>query len=104
MLALAGCASDAAADRALSRSSSGKEIKALVARQAMDLGVSVSLALAVAHAESNFDASAKSSKGARGVMQIMPATSAHQRAPRPAFSEAPAQTLQRTGRSCPFVL
>ena len=74
MLALAGCASDAAADRALSRSSSGKEIKALVARQAMDLGVSVSLALAVAHAESNFDASAKSSKGARGVMQIMPAT------------------------------
>jgi hypothetical protein len=45
MLALAGCASDAAADRALSRSSSGKEIKALVALQAMDLGVSVCLAL-----------------------------------------------------------
>lgn len=73
-LALASCSSDAAADRALSRNASSKEIKALVVRQAMDLGVSVSLALAVAHAESNFDASAKSSKGARGVMQIMPAT------------------------------
>lgn len=73
-LALASCSSDAAADRSLGRNASNKEIKALVVRQAMDLGVSVSLALAVAHAESNFDASAKSSKGARGVMQIMPAT------------------------------
>lgn len=74
VLALASCSSDAAADRSLGRNASNKEIKALVVRQAMDLGVSVSLALAVAHAESNFDASAKSSKGARGVMQIMPAT------------------------------
>lgn len=74
VLALASCSSDAAADRSLGRNASSKEIKALVVRQAMDLGVSVSLALAVAHAESNFDASAKSSKGARGVMQIMPAT------------------------------
>ncbi len=31
-------------------------------------------ALAVAHAESNFDPRAQSHKGARGVMQIMPAT------------------------------
>ena len=34
----------------------------------------VALALAVAHAESGFDARARSHKGARGVMQIMPAT------------------------------
>ena len=33
-----------------------------------------SLAMAVAHAESNFDPRALSPKGARGVMQIMPAT------------------------------
>lgn len=33
-----------------------------------------SLALAVAHAESHFDPNAESSAGARGVMQIMPAT------------------------------
>ena len=36
--------------------------------------VPVSLALAVAHAESNFDRRAHSHKGARGVMQVMPRT------------------------------
>jgi len=45
-----------------------------VAREARGLGVPVSLALAVAHAESNFDPRARSHKGARGVMQIMPRT------------------------------
>ena len=34
----------------------------------------VALALAVADAESNFDVNAESHKGARGIMQIMPAT------------------------------
>lgn len=49
-------------------------IKAMVAREAVSMGVPVSLALAVAHAESNFDPGAESHVGARGVMQIMPAT------------------------------
>ncbi|MGB0671485.1 MAG: lytic transglycosylase domain-containing protein [Rhodospirillales bacterium] len=49
-------------------------IKRMVMIEAMDLGFPVSLALAVAHAESGFDARALSKAGARGVMQIMPAT------------------------------
>ena len=49
-------------------------IRAMVVREALDLGLPVALALAVAHAESNFDPQALSHKGARGVMQIMPAT------------------------------
>jgi soluble lytic murein transglycosylase-like protein len=49
-------------------------IKHMVAREARDLGIPVSLALAIAHAESSFNPSAVSHKGARGVMQIMPAT------------------------------
>ena len=49
-------------------------IKRLVIHEARSLGVSPALALAVAHAESNFDPRAESHKGARGVMQIMPAT------------------------------
>jgi len=51
-----------------------KAMRALVAREARALGVPVPLALAVAHAESNFDPRALSDKGARGVMQVMPAT------------------------------
>lgn len=51
-----------------------EEIKALVVREARSLGVPVSLALAVAEAESAFDPRAESPKGARGVMQVMPAT------------------------------
>ena len=47
----------------------------LVRQEARNMGVSVPLALAVAHAESYFDPRAESHKGARGVMQIMPATS-----------------------------
>jgi soluble lytic murein transglycosylase-like protein len=46
----------------------------LVAREARSLGVSPALALAVAHAESDFDPRALSHKGARGLMQIMPLT------------------------------
>ncbi len=49
-------------------------IRAMVVAEALDLGLPVALALAVAHAESNFDPKALSHKGARGVMQIMPAT------------------------------
>ncbi len=51
-----------------------KRIMKIVAREAHNMGVPTALALAVAHAESDFDARAKSHKGARGVMQIMPKT------------------------------
>ncbi len=50
-------------------------IKRLVIAEARRMRFPVALALAVAHAESGFDARARSHKGARGVMQIMPATS-----------------------------
>ncbi len=50
-------------------------VKQLVITEARRMGFPVALALAVAHAESGFNASARSHKGARGVMQIMPATS-----------------------------
>lgn len=50
------------------------DIKRLVRQEAVRMQVPVSLALAVAHAESNFQPRAESHKGARGVMQIMPAT------------------------------
>jgi len=51
-----------------------RAVQALVEQEARALGFPVALALAVAHAESNFDPRAESRKGARGVMQIMPAT------------------------------
>jgi len=47
----------------------------LVIKGADKVGIPRSLALAVAHAESNFNPFAESHKGARGVMQIMPTTS-----------------------------
>jgi soluble lytic murein transglycosylase-like protein len=50
------------------------QIKKMVKREAIRLGVPISLALAIAHTESYFDPLALSNKGARGVMQIMPAT------------------------------
>ncbi len=57
------------------RSSHERErIMSMVLREAVNMDVSISLALAVAHVESNFDARALSHKGARGVMQIMPRT------------------------------
>ena len=73
-LGLVGCAPGALARRAGGRSYVRGEIQGLVYEEAGRMGVSPSLALAVAHAESNFDAAAESHKGARGVMQIMPAT------------------------------
>lgn len=51
------------------------EIKRLLVREAnRSQHVPPSLALAVAQAESNFNPDAESHAGARGVMQIMPAT------------------------------
>ena len=51
-----------------------KEIKRIVVEEALQTNIPPSLALAVAKVESNFNAKAKSSAGARGVMQIMPRT------------------------------
>lgn len=69
---LGGCAGPASASVRPTDGRGG--VKWLVVREARDLGVAPSLALAVAHAESNFNPRARSHKGARGVMQIMPAT------------------------------
>lgn len=49
-------------------------VQAIVVDVALALGVDPALALALAHAESAFDPKARSVKGARGIMQIMPAT------------------------------
>ena len=50
------------------------DIKKIVVQEALASRVPPSLALAVAKVESDFQSNALSSKGARGVMQIMPAT------------------------------
>ncbi|MBF0368908.1 MAG: lytic transglycosylase domain-containing protein [Magnetococcales bacterium] len=52
-----------------------ERIMNMVAREAVKMGVPVSLALAMAQTESDFNPKCESHKGARGVMQIMPATS-----------------------------
>jgi soluble lytic murein transglycosylase-like protein len=67
---LASCATNGAATPPPGR----QAIKYLVLREARRMDVPPALALAVAHVESNFNARAESRKGARGVMQIMPAT------------------------------
>ena len=71
-LFVAGCGTVADANQ--NRPVARHEVKQLVIQEAERLRVPVSLALAVAHAESNFNPTARSSKGARGVMQIMPLT------------------------------
>ena len=64
------------ADARLSaRTSDRATVINMIRQEARNMGVSVPLALAVAHAESYFNPNAESHKGARGVMQIMPATS-----------------------------
>ena len=68
--AAAAAPSASATETRLSRAA----VMLMVIREARALDVPANLALAVAHAESNFDPRAESHKGARGVMQIMPAT------------------------------
>ena len=51
------------------------QIRLMIETEAKRMRFSVPLALSVAHAESHFNPRALSKKGARGVMQIMPATS-----------------------------
>ncbi len=70
-IGLSGCAQ---ATTGRQRHKTQAEIRSLIVREADDLGIPPALALAVAHAESHFDPKARSHKGARGVMQIMPAT------------------------------
>ena len=50
------------------------ELSRMLVREAIATGVEPELALAVAKVESNFDPEALSHAGARGIMQIMPAT------------------------------
>lgn len=71
LIAVAGPAQAARQDRGYSRDA----IQRMVIQEANANGVvPVALALAVARVESNFQAHVESSAGARGVMQIMPAT------------------------------
>ena len=49
-------------------------LQRLVVAEARNMGVAPGLALAVAHAESDFNPKVRSHKGARGIMQIMPRT------------------------------
>jgi hypothetical protein len=62
------------ADASKGPQSSRANIKKIVVEEALATNVPPSLALAVAKVESDFQAHVESSKGARGVMQIMPAT------------------------------
>ncbi|NVK19545.1 MAG: lytic transglycosylase domain-containing protein [Methylocystaceae bacterium] len=64
----------AAAILSTAEAASRFEIKQMVMSEASRSNVPVSLAMAVAKVESDFNARALSSAGARGVMQIMPAT------------------------------
>ena len=64
-----------AAGQALARTTPQRaHIERMVAEEALRAGIPVSLAMAVAKVESNFNSRALSSAGARGVMQIMPKT------------------------------
>ena len=74
VLALMAFAVGACATRTTAAAHSRESVRSMVVTEAGRMGVPISLALAVAHAESNYDAAAESPKGARGVMQVMPAT------------------------------
>ena len=54
--------------------STKSDVQAIIEAEAIEQGVPVSLAMAVARVESSFNPKALSHAGARGVMQIMPAT------------------------------
>lgn len=74
LLAIAAHGSATAAPARDQRAITAAEIKRIVIVEARRMKVPMALALAVAHVESGFDAYAESHAGARGVMQIMPAT------------------------------
>lgn len=52
-------------------------IRKMIEQEAARQGADVKLALAIADQESGFDANVNSNAGARGIMQLMPATAAH---------------------------
>ena len=84
LLALAGLCSGSlvpagpAAGATTTTAAERQSVRALVAAEARAMRFPVSLALAVARAESDFDPRVESHKGARGVMQIMPRTAAEE--------------------------
>ena len=49
-------------------------VKAMIAKQAIELGVEPAIALSIARTESGFNHNARSSHGAVGVFQLMPST------------------------------
>ena len=74
LVLLVGCAAPVTAYNQPPGPLTKAAIKRMVVHEARNTGIPASLALAVAHAESSFNAQARSHVGARGVMQIMPAT------------------------------
>ena len=74
LVLLVGCAAPVTAYNQPPAPLTKAAIKRMVVHEARNTGIPASLALAVAHAESSFNAQARSHVGARGVMQIMPAT------------------------------
>ena len=84
LLALAGLGSGLlvpagpAAAQGVTTAAERQAVRALVVAEARAMRFPVSLALAVARAESDFDPRVESHMGARGVMQIMPRTAAEE--------------------------
>ena len=74
LMALAAVVALAWGATGTSQAATRTDIKEIVIEEALATTVPPSLALAVAKVESDFQARALSPKGARGVMQIMPAT------------------------------
>jgi soluble lytic murein transglycosylase-like protein len=74
LLLLSGCNTSAVRANYDTPRYEKSHIKAMIKQEAARIGVPISLGLAVAKAESDFNPYALSSAGARGVMQIMPAT------------------------------
>jgi hypothetical protein len=63
-----------AAPAGVAEAATRAQVKRIVVEESLRAGFPPSLAMAVAKAESDFNDAAESSAGARGVMQIMPAT------------------------------
>ena len=70
----------AAAPAAAPHRPGAAHVRPLIAAAARRHGLDPAFALAVAHTESHFNQAARSPKGARGVMQLMPATAARYQA------------------------
>ena len=71
---VAGASATVKASHQIQKKWSPDAIRAIIHEEARNLGMPVALALAVAKVESDFRPHLESHKGARGVMQVMPAT------------------------------